>query len=117
MFSIKLIAIAAVLFGATIVCSCHERTRTDPSGGRARTDSTCVIRVYSEGSQGFGYALYQGGRKIIDQPNIPAVQHLAPFLSREEAESVAQLVNGKLQSHQFPPSVTIHELDSLRIRY
>lgn len=108
MFFVKLYALAAMLITVAFALSCHQRTRNVPS---------LEIRVYSIGNQGFGYALYQGDKKILDQPYIPAVQHLAPFRSHAEAESVAELVKGKFQSLQFPPSVTINELDSLRIRY
>ena len=83
----------------------------------ALPNSLFEIRVYAVREEGFGYALYQGARKIIDQPNIPGVRGVAPFRSREEAESIAQLVSRKLQAHQFPPTVTIDELDSLRIHY
>ena len=106
MFSIKRYALAVMLLA--LASSCHQRAPKEPS---------FEVRVYPVGNQGFGYALYQGGKKVIDQPYIPVIQHLAPFRSREEAECVAQLVNGKLKSHLFPPSVTITELDSLRIHY
>jgi hypothetical protein len=99
---------AVALLAAALVASCHERTASGTS---------LEVRVYPVGQQGFGYALYQGGRKIIDQPDIPAIPSLAPFRSREEAERTAQLVSQKLEARVFPPAVTIRELDSLRIRY
>lgn len=99
---------AAALCAASLAPSCRHRTHDD---------SAFEIRVYSEGVSGFGYALYQGDRKVIDQPNIPAIPHILPFRSRKEAEITAQLVKQKLQTHQFPPAVTLPELDSLQISY
>jgi hypothetical protein len=102
LFAVALAALAA------LASSCGQRPRTEPP---------IAIKVYSVTNGGFGYALYQGGRKIIDQPNVPAVQHLMSFRSRGDAESTAQLMSLKLESHQFPPTITIRELDSLQIRY
>src|SRR5579859_6613515 len=108
MCSFKPFIYIAVFSATAFASSCGEKARPDPA---------FVIRVYSLSNGGFGYALYQGGRKIIDQPNIPAVQHLTPFRSREDAERTARLVSRKLESHQFPPAVTPGELDSLHIHY
>jgi hypothetical protein len=125
MLSTKSFTLAAIVLVFTP--SCHQGSRADREETRAQDqrirkpqtpiDSSFQIRVYSVATRGFGYAVYQEGGKVIDQPYIPAVQHIEPFRSREEAERTAQLVNSKLQAHQFPPSVTIHELDSLRINY
>lgn len=125
MLSIKSFTIAAMML--VFACSCRQGSRADTEDSRVEDrrvrrlqtpmDSSFEIRVYSGATRGFGYAIYQGGRKVIDQPYIPAVQHIETFRSPEEAEHTAQLVNSKLQAHQFPPSVTIHELDSMQIHY
>ena len=134
MYSFNKFFRVAALIAVILVSSCGERpqpqmaTEMDPPKHLAKHPSkrlakkppmnqAIVIQVYSPGTGGFGYALYENGRKIIDQPNIPAVQHQVPFRSKEDAENTARLVSRKLETHQFPPAVTIHELDSLRIRY
>jgi hypothetical protein len=108
MYCYRMFIAAAALCAAAIIPSCH---RPD------RTDSAWEIKLYPEGDTGYGYAVYQGTRKLIDQPNIPGVQGKIPFRTLEEAKSTAQLVSRKLQAHQFPPVITIQELDSLQIHY
>lgn len=100
-----------------LALSCRERASPVPAQVAGLADTSLVINIYPVGDSGFGYALYQGRRKLIDQPNIPAVQHKIPFRSREEAEVTARLVKQKILAHQFPPTTSIWELDSLQVHY
>jgi hypothetical protein len=104
----KMLLCAAALCAAAFAPSCRHRPQAD---------SAFDIRVYAVGDSGYGYSVFQGARKLIDQPNIPGVPGRMPFRTREDAEMTAQLVNSKLQAGLFPPAVSIHELDSLRVHY
>ncbi|GAB4133684.1 MAG: hypothetical protein Fur0041_06160 [Bacteroidia bacterium] len=65
--------------------------------------------------QGWGYDLYIDGKKSIHQPFIPAVSGNRGFATKEEAELVAQLAVKKLQSGMGLPTISLEELDSLKI--
>ncbi|HEV3324140.1 MAG TPA: DUF4907 domain-containing protein [Puia sp.] len=83
----------------------------------AAADTSYVVKICDVDNGGFGYVIWQGDRQVINQPHIPAIQHNLAFRSRKEAEITALLVKQKLQAHQFPPTITIRELDSLQIHY
>ena len=132
----KVLLYAAALYAAAFVTACRHRAQadsasvqTDSAVGQtdsavmqadsavAQTVSSFDIRIYAVGNSGYGYAVYQGERRLIDQPNIPGVPGRSPFRSREEARRTAQLVNLKLQAGLFPPAVSMQELDSLQVHY
>jgi hypothetical protein len=101
-------AATAVIF---LLPSCAGRSSP------ATADTSYVVKIFDMDNGGFGYAIWQSDRQLINQPNIPAVQHNLPFRSRKEAEITAYLVKQKLQAHLFPPTITIRELDSMHINY
>lgn len=65
----------------------------------------------------FGYDIYTEGRKFIHQTSIPGVAGNKGFRRKPDAEKVAALVVEKLNRKIMPPSVTKHEMDSLKVRY
>ena len=65
----------------------------------------------------FGYDIYSNGRKLIRQTSIPGLPGNKGFMRRRDAARTARLVIYKLQHNIMPPSVSRHELDSLRIHY
>lgn len=64
----------------------------------------------------FGYTVRIGGKKLIEQPMIPARQGTRGFATPDEAQKVADFVIGKIRKGIVPPAVTEEELDSLGIR-
>ncbi len=68
-----------------------------------------------EKPKGFGYDILIDGKRFLHQANIPAMSGIHSFRSQKEAEKVAALVVFKINHNIMPPSVTVQELDSLRI--
>jgi hypothetical protein len=65
----------------------------------------------------FGYEISVDGTVMVKQPFIPAVSGKQGFVSKEEAEKVAQLIVKKVEKNIIPPAISIKELDSLHIHY
>jgi len=63
----------------------------------------------------YGYSIIMGGRTLIHQPNAPALPGVEGFKTREDAQKVAEFVIEKIRRHDFPPSVSVRELDSLGV--
>lgn len=66
---------------------------------------------------GFGYRIYVDGTLRVEQPNIPAAPGNSGFQTKEDAFITATLVKSKIEQGLMPPSITIAELDSMRVKY
>jgi hypothetical protein len=111
----------SLVVAVVIAASCRE---SDPSAkalppvpAPVHTDTGFTIQVFKNVDQGYGYSISISGRKVFNQPNIPAIQHVRSFETAAEAEAVAGLVKQKLEAHILLPALTIHDLDSLHIHY
>jgi hypothetical protein len=58
----------------------------------------------------FGYTIFVNGRLYIEQYTIPARDGTDGFKTKEDAESIACLVIKKLGNGEFPPTVTLQDL-------
>jgi hypothetical protein len=67
-------------------------------------------------NDGWGYTIKVHGVAKYQQKRIPAAQGNSPFRSELEAQIVGELAIKKLRIQNLP-TITIHELDSLQIRY
>ena len=77
-----------------------------------RTD-TCT----PDSIKGWGYDIYVDDKLMIHQPHIPAVAGKLAFVNQASAQMVANLVVYKLRNNIMPPSITIEDLDSIKIEY
>ncbi|MCD4696613.1 MAG: DUF4907 domain-containing protein [Bacteroidales bacterium] len=80
-------------------------------------DSLLVNIITFEIKDGWGYEIFINKKKYICQEYIPAISGLKRFESNNDANKVAKLVIDKISKGIIPPSVTIEELDSLKIKY
>jgi len=64
---------------------------------------------------GWGYDIYIDGQKYMHQEHIPAVQGLHPFTTKEDARKAAELVVFKIKNNILPPTLSVHELDSIGV--
>jgi Domain of unknown function (DUF4907) len=76
-----------------------------------------TYKIFSAADSTFGYDIYMEGRRFIHQSSIPGVAGNKGFRRKRDAEKVAALVVEKLNRKIMPPSVTKHEMDSLKVRY
>ncbi len=76
-----------------------------------------TYKIITVANNRFGYDIFDNDRRIIHQISTPGMSGNQGFRRKEDAEKVAVLVVEKLKRHIVPPSVTIHEMDSLKIKY
>lgn len=69
-----------------------------------------------ETESGWGYSIVHNDKVFIKQEHVPAVSGNYSFIRESDARNVGSLVLKKLKNQQSP-SITIHELDSLKIEY
>lgn len=71
-------------------------------------------KIISTANNTFCYDIFSDDKLIIHQPSIPGVKGNEGFKTKDAAVKVAELVIGKLQKGQSPPSVTMDELKQLK---
>ncbi|MCX6209038.1 MAG: DUF4907 domain-containing protein [Bacteroidetes bacterium] len=65
---------------------------------------------------GWGYEIYSEKTLFIRQENIPAVNGVKGFATKEDAEKVGEFIVLKLKAtNKDLPQITVEELDSLKV--
>jgi len=64
----------------------------------------------------FGYYIMIDGQMYIEQKNIPAVQGLNGFKTKEDAEKVAKRVIEKIKEGEMPPTIEMKDLEALGVK-
>ena len=78
--------------------------------------STLGFTIIPSAGNTFGYDVLDNKKKMIHQPSVPGIPGNKGFAKRADAEKVAKLVMNKIRDNQMPPTVSKHELDSLKIK-
>ncbi len=110
---IGILATAAAAFAAAIYFLFFKEPGVNQGGeglSRFKVETT-------RGEHGWGYNIRQDTTLVIEQKVIPGVPGMSGFATEQEAAKTGGLVKHKLDQGVFPPTVSIHELDSLSIKY
>lgn len=114
------IVFLTVIFFAFVSCSQSSKDQeiisTDKEEVVSKSDGIQAV-VLEYGPDQFGYQILENGKLVIDQQNIPAVQGLKKFKTREEAQRLGNHVKSLIERGIMPPTVTLNDLDSLYISY
>ncbi len=76
-----------------------------------------TAEVFHDSISGWGYRIKRDTTIVIEQQYIPGAQGTKGFSTESEALKTAQLVLDKIKRNQFPPTITLSELDSLGINF
>ncbi len=82
---------------------------------KSYVDTQLTYEIIKAPNNTYGYNIKTNGRILIHQPSIPALPGIEGFKTEEAAISVAELVIYKIRQSNFPPSVSVSELDSLGV--
>lgn len=85
------------------------------SGGIQKDDYHIVTLQNDTG--GWFFKIYKGSKPFINQNHIPSIQEAKAFNDSMQAANVGNLMKYKLENGIFPPSISVQELDSLKIIY
>jgi len=78
-------------------------------------NSKIEYKIVNSENGTFGYDILIEGRTTIHQPSIPGMSGNNGFRTKEQAERTAKFVISKIQKNIMPPTITIQELDSLKV--
>ena len=84
-----------------------------PEAG-AHKNAKLTYKIISAPDNTFAYDIYSDGKLFIHQPSIPGVAGNEGFKIKAGAEKVAQLVVGKINKGEMPPTVSIDEMKKLK---
>jgi hypothetical protein len=98
-------------------CSCSTNNKDEPLIDESKNKPVFTSKIISLSDSTYGYGIYKNNTLYIRQLNIPAVSGNHQFKTEFQAQKVAELVILKLKSNIIPPSISIFELDSLKILY
>ena len=65
----------------------------------------------------YGYDIYDDDYKLIHQPSIPGLPGNDGFKTKADALKVARLVCDKLKKGEMPPSVSVQEMQRLKVKF
>ena len=106
----------AVLLVVVIVLMFVSQILKHNNNHNKNAQENLATEVFKTENGGFGYLIQLNGQVIIKQVIIPAISKKVSFKTGEDALKTARLVAQKIKSKKIP-TVTLHELDSLGIRY
>ena len=104
-----------MLFSMLCLTACDIVAQKPGKEVNVADKSETEVRVF-EGENGWGYDIYVKGKKYIHQTTIPSVPGTSGFASKKDAKKVGELVAGKIDRNEMPPSVTPNELKDLKIK-
>ena len=129
--SIKVATVVSIAFAITTSCTNPNAKKEAGDGAdtiRAKDtmpnpyiNKTISVRTFQndvakDNLTGFGYNIYVDSAMTVHQPNVPAVPGNKGFSSAEEAQRIGEMVAYKVKHNIMPPSVSVHELDSLGVK-
>lgn len=101
-----------------LASSCESKSKSSSINkvDRNGKDTAYIFQTFETTDYGWGYCIFKGAKKILNQPHIPAIQGNRGFRTQEDATSVAKLVLDKINQGNFPPTVTEKEMIDLGIQ-
>ena len=77
-----------------------------------KPESARTVRVIASDA-GFGYEIWNDGKRVILQRHIPAVEGNLPFPDSLLARKTGELCAEKIRNGIFPPSLTLVEVEGV----
>lgn len=108
----SLVLLAIISLSLTACDQHHEKSETL---NEVDSPSNYHLKLIQNASGDWGYQIFNNEQLYINQPHIPAVPGNNGFKNAEQAETIGQFMIYKLEQGIVPPSVSIHELDSLGV--
>lgn len=114
-FSVCLTIIISCTTENSVIDSPESQLEIDQIQDSTPVDNPWSFETFQNEDLSWGYRILNESKLYINQPRIPAVQGNLGFTSLDRAETTAKFVIYKLESGFIPPSITIDELDSLKV--
>lgn len=104
-----------LLLTIALILNACEYGMNDTGQSHVALDSPYQLEVYQKAVNDWGYRILKEGTPFIEQPHIPSVPGNKGFNSKENAQVTAEFIIYKLNKGIVPPTISFHELDSLKV--
>lgn len=81
----------------------------------AKNNDEITYKLIFREDLGWGYQVFRGAKLFINQEHIPAIQGMKGFDTKEKAETTVLFVIEKIEKGETQPTVSVQELDSLKV--
>ena len=81
----------------------------------AYANTKLTYKVIDAPKHTYGYDVFADGRLMIHQTSAPALPGSEGFKTKEDATKVALLVIDKIRKGEMPPTITIEEMQKLKV--
>jgi len=100
-----------------VIAACSGEGKSDEKKVQSNIQKSAYDVQVFEIEKGWGFTISKNGKALIKQKHIPCIQGIKPFATSDDAIRVGKLMILKLEAGNSFPSVTIQEMDSLKIDY
>ncbi len=113
-----------ICFSISLICSCEVKNeislvktseKDDSNQSEKVENANYSVITFQNDNKEWGYKILKNNKALINQPNIPAIQGNKGFPSEEKAKKTGEFVLQKITKGEFPPIISIEDLDSLEI--
>ena len=113
---------AFLIFIGVLMVSCGTENTDDLDVKLEKNSEQTSIpkyssKVYYLQNVGWCYQVFRGTKMILNQKHIPAVQGIKGFETKEQAATIGNYMIYKITNGIMPPSISVQDLDSLKIIY
>ena len=103
---------------STIEYSAKKNTTSDSLSSTLNLHSPDFkLDIFKNSDSSYGYSVRQNNKNFIIQKSIPAIMGNKGFDDKRDAERCGLLIIEKLKKNIWPPSISLNEIDSLKIKY
>ncbi|MDQ3189969.1 MAG: DUF4907 domain-containing protein [Bacteroidota bacterium] len=108
--------IGAVIFLIFIIkLSVPENLFNNKASEKAGKNPEIRMEVFRSEKGAWGYNIYLKNKLYIHQEHVPGINGNVGFRTKEDAEKTAALVMEKIKNKIIHPTVSMKELDSLKV--
>ena len=88
-----------------------KQIKIEPQYGKSELKAI-TIRVENNR---YGYQIMADDKMILEEKSIPAISGYYGFINEEEAMRVAEFAIKKIREGEMPPSITVTDLEEMKI--
>jgi hypothetical protein len=113
--TLLMLLIVACHTGTSLSTDTHTTARELEEEQNPYAKADITTKIIPSVNSTFGYDIFIYGKTLVHQPNMPGLPGNEGFTTQEKAQTVADFVVKKIKNNEMPPTVTIDDLNIMRV--